>query len=139
MLGELELEVAPLVAGQRAGRQVELEVPAPELGLELRLPDHVEHLPALQRGHQRAVDEVELHLETGHRLVAGERMLAQHHRQRVEATLHPAAVGLPVASTEQGPVDVLAHAGAASLGSGATGRDRAIGLTATRLSTVTYA
>ena len=92
----------------------------------------------LQRGHQLAVDEVQLHLDAGHRLVAGERVLAQHQGERVEAALDLAAVGLAVASTEQGPVDVLAHAGAASLRSGPLDRGRAVGLTAARLSTVTY-
>ena len=117
LVGELVLEVPPLVAGQRPGRQVELHVPPAELGLEVRACQGVEHLAAAERGHQLAVDEVELHLDTGHRLVTGERVLAQHQGERIETPLDLAAVALAVASTEQGPVDVLAHAGAASLSS----------------------
>ena len=138
LVGELVLELAPFVAGQRAGRQVELHVPATQLGLEVRAAQRREHLGAAQRGHQLVVvDEVQLHLDAGHRLVVGERVLAQHQGERVEAALDLAAVGLAVASTEQGPVDVLAHAGAASLRSGPLVA-AAIGQTAARLSTVTY-
>ena len=138
LVGELVLELAPFVAGQRAGRQVELHVPAAQLGLEVRAAQRREHLRPAQRGHQLVVvDEVQLHLDAGHRLVVGERVLAQHQGERVEAALDLAAVGLAVASTEQGPVDVLAHAGAASLRSGPLAAG-AVGQTAARLSTVTY-
>jgi hypothetical protein len=56
------------------------------------------------------IDEVELHLDAGHRLVTGERVLAEHHGEGVEAALHFRPVMLAIPSTERGPVDVLAHA-----------------------------
>ena len=66
-------------------------------------------------GPRSSSDQVELDLDPGHRLVTGERVLAQHDGERVEAALHLRPVVLPIASTERGPVDVLAHACAASL------------------------
>jgi hypothetical protein len=58
------LQVAPLVAGQRPGRQVELHVPATQLGLEIRGTDGLQDRRPGERRGQLLVDEVELDLDT---------------------------------------------------------------------------
>jgi hypothetical protein len=109
LVEQVVLQVAPLVAGQRARRQVQLHVPAAQLGLELRGADGLQDGLARQRGGQGLVDQVELELDPGHRLVAGEGVAAQHLGEGVEAALHLRPVQLAVPSTERASVDVLAH------------------------------
>ena len=52
---ELLLEMAPLHTGQRPRRQVQLEVPAAQLRLELRRPERVQHGPAGPVGSRSSV------------------------------------------------------------------------------------
>ena len=78
-------------------RHVDLDVELPELGDELRVGDRRQRLGVLQRGVAVVVDEVELDLEAGHRVVGVEPRLAQHPGEDVEAAAYllpvPGAVG----------------------------------------------
>ena len=110
LLEQLLLEVAPLGAGQRARRQVQLEVPAAELGLELRGRQLLQDDVAGQRRFEVVTHQVQLDLESGDRLVVRERVAPQHCGQRVEAPVHVGPIPLAVVSTERCSVDLLAHA-----------------------------
>jgi hypothetical protein len=116
LVEQMVLQVPPFVAGQRPGREVQLEVPAAQLGLELAGPDGPQHVGRRVRGPEVGpADQVQLHLDPGHRLVPGERVLAQHDGQHVQTLLHLGPELLPIPSTERGSADVLAHASTASL------------------------
>ena len=110
LVEQLLFEVAPLVAGQWLRREVELEVPPAQLGLELRRAERLQHVLADRCGLQVVADQVQLDLEAGHRLVPGEGVLAEHHLEGVDAAQDVRAIALSVVSTERCPVDFLTHA-----------------------------
>ena len=90
LVEQLVLQVPPLVAGQRPRWQVQLQVPAAELGLELgvrRWPPG--RRPRRARAPGRAADEVELDLDAGHRLVPGERVARAASRPGRRGTAAP--------------------------------------------------
>jgi hypothetical protein len=62
-------------------------VPAAQLRLELAATERVEHAAGPAWAPDRRVHQVQLDLDAGHRLVAGERVVAQHRGERVEAAL----------------------------------------------------
>ena len=95
-LGGLRLGVVEAVAqgvlerGQPAlaelgRRHVDLDVELAELGLEVGVGDRLQRLGVLQRRVAALVDQVELDLEPGHRVVGVEARLAQHPGEHVEA------------------------------------------------------
>lgn len=81
-------QLAPLVAGQRARREVQLEVPAAELGLPLAGADRVQDVGPVERRRQLRTDQVELDLHAGHRLRVGERVAAEEVTESVQTALH---------------------------------------------------
>ncbi len=94
---------------QRRGRRVHLDVELPELGLELRVGDRLERLGVAEGRVARVVDQVELDLEPGHRVVGVERRLTEHPGEHVEAAPHLLAVPCPISAGELLCVDLLAH------------------------------
>ena len=117
LLGVVERAAQALLEGRQAAlaelgrRHVDLDVELAELGLEVGVGDGLEHLGVLQGRVARVVDEVELHLETGHRVVGVERRLAQHPREHVEVAAHLLAVARAVGPAELLLLDLFAHDG----------------------------
>jgi len=103
------LEGAEPTLTQPGGRHVDLDVELAQLGLEGRVGDRLEHLGVLQRGVSGVVDEVELHLQPGHRVVGVEEFLAEHPLEHVEAPVDLLAVARAVGPRELLCVDVLSH------------------------------
>ena len=92
-------------------RHVDLDVELPQLGLERRVGDRGQRLGVLQRRVAELVDQVELDLESRHRVVGVELVLAQHPGERVEAAVDLLAVAGAISAGELLCVDVFAHAG----------------------------
>ena len=105
------LEGGQPALAQPGGRHVDLDVELPELGLELRVRDRGQRLGVLQRRVAQLVDQVELHLEAGHRVVGVEARLAQHPGEDVEAATHLLAVPRAVRPGELLQLHLFAHAG----------------------------
>ena len=91
------LERGQPVLAELGRGDVDLDVELAELGLEVRARDRLERLGVLQGGVAALVDEVELHLEPGHRVVGVEARLAQHPGEDVQVAPDllpvPGAVG----------------------------------------------
>ena len=92
-----------------AGGDVDLDVELPELGLEVRVGDRLQRLGVLQRRVAGLVDEVELDLEPGHRVVGVEARLAQHPGEHVEVAAHLLPVARAVSAGELLSFDLFAH------------------------------
>ena len=107
----LVLELREAALAELGRRHVDLDVELAELGLEVRVGDGLEDLGVLQGRVARVVDEVELHLETRHRVVGLERRLTQHAREHVEVAAHLLAVARPVGPAELLLIDLFAHDG----------------------------
>ena len=95
---------------QLGRREVDLDVELAELGLEVGVGDRLEHLGVLQRRVAGLVDEVELHLQPGHRVVGVEARVAQHPREHVEVATHLLPVPRAVRPAELLLVDLFSHA-----------------------------
>ena len=99
------------------GWHVELDVVAAELGLEVRVGDGLQHLGVGHRRLPRAVDQVELDLQPGQRIVEVEGVLDQHPLEHVEAPPHlrrgtpDAARGCRSMAAMSSPIGVLLSAG----------------------------
>ena len=106
---QVRLERRQPALAQLGRRHVDLDVELAQLGLEVRVGDGGQRLGVLQRRVTELVDEVELHLEPGHRVVGVELVLAQHPGERVEAAVHLLAVAGAVGAGELLCFDVFAH------------------------------
>ena len=98
----------PTLAQGRRG-DVDLDVELAELGLEVRLGDRLQHLGVLERRVTPVVDEVELDLEPGHRVVGVEAGLAQHPGEDVEVAPHLLAVARAIGPRELLLLDFFSH------------------------------
>ena len=94
---------------QLGRRHVDLDVELAELGLEVGVGDRRERLGVLERRVAVLVDQVELDLEAGHRVVGVEGRLAQHPGEHVEAAPHLLAVPRAIGRGELLEVDLFAH------------------------------
>jgi hypothetical protein len=103
------LELGEPAVLELLGRDVDLEVELAELGLEVGVGDRLERLEVLQCRVARVVDEVELDLQPGHRVVRVEPRLPQHASEHVQATTHLLAVARAVLAGELLLCDLFAH------------------------------
>ena len=103
------LEGAQPTLAEPGRRDVDLDVELAELGLERRVGDRGQRLGALERRVAVLVDEVELDLEPGHRVVGVEAGLAQHPGEHVEAAADLLPVGGAVGPGELLCVHLFAH------------------------------
>ncbi len=94
---------------QPGGLAVDLHVELAELGLEGRVGDGREGLHAPQRRVTLGVDQVELDLEPGHRVVGVEPRLAQHPGEDVEPSSHLLPVARPVRPRELLRLHLFSH------------------------------
>ena len=94
---------------QLGRRHVDLDVELAELGLEVRVGDRLQRLGVLQRRVAALVDQVELDLQPGHRVVGVEARLAQHPGEHVEVAAHLLAVPRAVGPRELLCLDLFAH------------------------------
>ena len=106
---------------------VDLDVEQAQLGLEGGVGDGGERLGALQRRVAALVDQVELDLEPGHRVVGVEPRLAQHAGEHVEAAPDLLAVAGPVGPGELLCLHLFAHVGTLGPISGVRGGPRVRG------------
>ena len=90
-------------------RHVDLDVEQAELGLEGGVGDGRQRLGVLQRRVAVLVDQVELDLEPGHRVVGVEPRLAQHPGEHVETAPDLLAVARPVGPGELLCLHLFAH------------------------------
>ena len=103
------LERLEAALAQLGRRHVDLDVELAELGLEGGVGDRRQRLGVLQRRVAVLVDEVELDLEPGHRVVGVEPRLAQHPGEHVEAAPDLLAVARPVGPGELLCLHLFAH------------------------------
>jgi hypothetical protein len=92
-------------------RDVDLDVPLPELGHGVRIVDDRERLVVLHRRGSVLIDEVDLDLQARHGPFELEPRLTQHAGEHVEAPAHLGAVFHAVLARELVLRDVLAHDG----------------------------
>jgi hypothetical protein len=110
-VAQLLLEPADAGLAQPARGCVDLEVELPELGLEVGIRDLLEGLCVLQGRVAVVVDEVELDLQAGHRVLGVEVRLAQHLGEDVQAAPYLLTVTGAVRPGEFLLVHFLAHDG----------------------------
>ena len=114
-LGVVEAAAQAVLEGREAAlaqpgrRHVDLDVELTELGLEVGVGDRLERLGVLQRRVTLLVDQVELDLDPGHRVVGVEACLAQHPREHVEVATHLLPVSRAVSAGELLSFDLFAH------------------------------
>ena len=107
-------------------RHVDLDVELPELGLEVGVRDRLERLGVLQRRVADLVDQVELDLQPGHRVVGVEARLTQHPGEDVQIAAHLLAVPGPVGTRELLSFHLFAHG--VTLGTSGPGDSRVRGI-----------
>lgn len=95
--------------GQPAGRDVDLQIEAAQLGGPGRVRDRLQDVVVAHRGLGLVVDEVQLDLQPHLRPLGLEPRLAQHLREHVEVLLHLDPVPAAVLAGEDQRRDVSSH------------------------------
>ncbi len=106
---DLILQLAERGAGQRARRDVDLQVELAKLGRPGRVGDRAEHVGVLHRRPAVVVHQVQLDLEPHLLRLRLEPGLAQHPGQHVEAVPDLLPVGTPVRLADHDRRDIPAH------------------------------
>ena len=103
------LELAEHAVGEAARRDVDLDVELGQLGLPVRVGDHLQHVLVGQRRVAGLLGDVELDLEPDRAAVGVEPRLGEHAREHVETPLDLLAVALAVFSGEDPGGDLVPH------------------------------
>jgi hypothetical protein len=103
------LELAEIVRVERPRGDVDLDVEPAELGLEGRVGDLLQHARVRHGRVLRAVDEVELDLQSQSRLGDVEGAVGEHDRERIQAPPDLGAESSAILPREALHADVVSH------------------------------